>query len=644
MMQLTKLYYISIFFIFPVISSAQTPEEEYDHYKNLYPDEPSVMLKKYQDMFIEKKGDSLLIRNEFSQEIFFLGEVSNYQKQETIYISGFSEVSNIKAQTLYPAKRKYKSLDVTEFKETFNKQDFVFYDDNKKINFTYPGIQVGTKTTLSYTEKSHEPHFTGSFYFASYLPVVHARVRVIADPGIEMDFREFNFDGVELKKEVNTTDGKTTYVFESKNLGKIYYEDLAPGYSYLAPHLGIIIKNYKNSKGETVKVLGTPKDLYNWYWTFVEGLKEEKNKAVEAIVNKIIEGKESELEKVKAIFYWVQQNIKYIAFEQGMRGFIPHPASYICEKRYGDCKDMATIVINMLHHAGVEAYFTWIGTRDLPYSYTNYPTPSTDNHMIASYFHDGEAYYLDATGQFISFGYPTSMIQGKEALIAVNKDSFLIKTVPTIPKEKNVSLDSSFFKLEQGTLVGTGKSYFHGYSKFHTKPYLTQTNRTSIDDYVKRVLLRGNNKFLTSSYELSNLDDYHLPTVITYDFKVPDYYKEVNDNIYFNMNIDKNFAAVLIDKTRRYPFKNDFSYTIKNIAVLDIPEGYQVKHLPKDSSLEIDFFSYKISYKVMGKKIILEKQYDVDYLMLNPSQFKIWNNASNKLNEDNRQVIIFEKI
>jgi hypothetical protein len=29
------------------------------------------------------------------------------------------------------------------------------------------------------------------------------------------------------------------------------------------------------------------------------------------------------MDKVKAIFYWVQNNIRYIAFEDGIAGFLP---------------------------------------------------------------------------------------------------------------------------------------------------------------------------------------------------------------------------------------------------------------------------------------------------------------------------------
>ena len=71
--------------------------------------------------------------------------------------------------------------------------------------------------------------------------------------------------------------------------------------------------------------------------------------------------------KARRIYKWVQQNIKYVAFEDGMEGFIPRDASLVCSRRYGDCKDMASILTKMLQYSGVEACFVWIGTRSLPY-------------------------------------------------------------------------------------------------------------------------------------------------------------------------------------------------------------------------------------------------------------------------------------
>src|SRR5581483_12039727 len=107
--------------------------------------------------------------------------------------------------------------------------------------------------------------------------------------------------------------------------------------------------------------------------------------ALARITDSLVANQPTELAKVKSIYYWVINNIKYVAFEDGMQGYIPRQADSICMKRYGDCKDMASIITAMLSVAKIPSYLTWIGTRDIPYSYDDVPLPMADNHMIATY-------------------------------------------------------------------------------------------------------------------------------------------------------------------------------------------------------------------------------------------------------------------
>ena len=65
------------------------------------------------------------------------------------------------------------------------------------------------------------------------------------------------------------------------------------------------------------------------------------------------------------MFYWVQDNIRYIAFENGIMGFKPDAAQNVLNKKYGDCKGKANLLKEMLKLAGYDARLTWIGTSDL---------------------------------------------------------------------------------------------------------------------------------------------------------------------------------------------------------------------------------------------------------------------------------------
>ena len=62
--------------------------------------------------------------------------------------------------------------------------------------------------------------------------------------------------------------------------------------------------------------------LYSWY-NYLYKKSVNKPDELKAKVTELTKGKTTDIEKVKSIFYWVQDNIRYIAFEDGLAGFIP---------------------------------------------------------------------------------------------------------------------------------------------------------------------------------------------------------------------------------------------------------------------------------------------------------------------------------
>ncbi|MTI29282.1 transglutaminase domain-containing protein, partial [Xanthovirga aplysinae] len=248
-----------------------------------------------------------------------------------------------------------------------------------------------------------------------------------------------------------------TYSWNSKHVPKIELEENSPSLSYYAPHIIYYITEAKNNEINQ-NYLGEVEDLYAWYATFTQNLGKNKGKNLQNVVNQLTEGVVEEEEKVKRIYYWVQDHIKYIAFEEGMRGFIPHEANLVLEKKYGDCKDMANIIHQMLKIAGVESYLTWVGSREKPYDYTTIATPIVDDHMITVWKNlKGEVVFLDATSKYTPFGFPSSMIQGKQALVGISKEDFEVVRIPIITKNENLVADSSFLRLVGDELVGEGK-------------------------------------------------------------------------------------------------------------------------------------------------------------------------------------------
>jgi hypothetical protein len=405
---------------------------------------------------------------------------------------------------------------VSDFKKNSDRDRGIFYDDSYYYSFDFPAVASRNRTQLSYREMQKDPKFLTGFIFASYLPQARTSYTIRTTHDVELVFKVLH-DDKNMVKFKKTEKGKNViYEWTAQNVPALKPEEDAPSIQYFAPHLICYVKSYV-ANGKKIHVLSSVNDLYHWYYDFVKDLNKEVSPQLSAIVSDIKGRSRTELDLVRNIFYWVQDNIQYIAFEQGMRGLIPHNGAYTCEKRYGDCKDMANLIVNMLEVAGVKAHHTWIGTRGLPYRYSEIPTPLVDNHMIATYISEkGDYYFLDGTSDYTPFGYPSSMIQGKEALIAKGLDAFEVREVPVMEKERNVMTDSMTMTIENDQLSGTGVSTLTGYAKVFGGYEMDRAEQDDIRKYVTKLVGKGSNKFLVDDYRLSNLTDRGKPTRLEY--------------------------------------------------------------------------------------------------------------------------------
>jgi hypothetical protein len=633
---------LSLGCLISVQAQFKTPENELLYYKSKYPDYPLFFKQKSEKLELSLVGDSIVARASVLEEILHMSDNTNRYASQKLYSSSFHLLSDIDAYTLVPGKRKYQTYQVADIQESTGKESFVFYDDSKEYNFTFPSIQKGAKTILTYKEAYPDPRMMGMFFFTSYLPIELARYEVVFDPAIQMNYEFFNEEITPIVfKEDVLEDGRIRWTFEVKEVDKIKFADNAPSFNYLSASVYCFVASYTKADGTTVNLLSSTESLHDWYRTFVEGILEDDNSVKELAIS-LVDEADSDLEKVEKIYNWVQANIKYIAFEDGMRGLIPHPGAYVLEKRYGDCKDMASIIISLLRSVGIEAYYSWIGTRDIPYDYSEIPSPMVDNHMIATFYHDEQVYFLDATGQYSPIGLPTSMIQGKECLISKGQKDFEIVKVPVIPKEMNVMRDSVYLTLDKGNLKGEGYVSLTGYAKVFNTYKLVKSNQKSVDDYIERLLTKGSNKFEIGDYAVTNVDNLNDPINVKYDFELPGYYSVVGDQIYINPILDKSYVDVLIEN-RSVPIENEYKYINQNISVMDIPEGYELENLPNNQSVDTDFFGFNITYELSNGQLIASKEFYLNYLLLSPEDFEEWNDVIKKYSKACRQAIVLTK-
>lgn len=632
-----------IFLIGAITNGLAQYSKEYTTYANKYEDSRKVRLNQKTTITIQLVKGKLEVKQSFEEEDLYLNESASYGSKNSIAYSTFFELEEIKAASYTFEKGKYKKYEVDKFieKDDLNQS---FYDDTKVLSFFYPNLKKGGKSKLYYEQKLKNPRFIAPFYFGDFFPIVKSELKIIADKGVNLAFKKFNIsnENIEFTKEEKRK--QIIYKWVLKDKDKYEHEFAAPNYKTILPHIVPIITSY-TSKGKEKKLLGEVSDLYKWYYSLVKDVnKEQPDEELVKVVETLIKDKKTDLEKVKAIYYWAQKNIKYIAFEYALGGFIPRESNDVFKKKYGDCKDNSSILFKMLEIAKVKGNLTWIGTRSIPYTYNELPTPGVDNHMILSYENNGRTYFLDATGRYIKFGMPTPFIQGKEALVSYGSE-FKIKKVPIIEAEKNAKIDSAFVVIDNGKLKGKASATVSGYTKVKYFDKLENiNNKDKKIAYYNTVFQKGNNKFLIKRIEEKNAFDYDNNFTVTYDFEIADYLKQLGDEIYVNLNLNKDASYYKTDKKREqsieYKFKKYKNYYIE----FKVPKGYKIDYLPAGIAVKNDLMDCTITYELLGGKILYKQAIKLNFLTLDLEEQKVLNNLIKKIEKNYKEIVVLKKI
>ncbi|WP_228851837.1 DUF3857 domain-containing protein [Aegicerativicinus sediminis] len=608
-----------------------------------FKDEDYIYLKRHEHIAVDLAGNKFNISKDISEQAEFLTARKLFFANETMSYDSFTKIEDIDAYTLIPATGKKIPVDYIETKREFD--NGIFYSDQESKTFTFPAVTKGAITNLSYKEIVSDPHFMGMFRFGTYVPTKEAQLSIEFPKNVNIGYIDFNTEKINLQFDKKDLGEKYLYTWSVENVDGFQGEDKSESALYYLPHIIVYIKSYELD-GTTHTVLNDVSDLYKWYTTLVEQIDHSSSEKVYAIADNITSKLKTKREKAQAIFDWVQGNITYVAFEDGLGGFVPRSAASVCDKRYGDCKDMANLLFEMLNHAGIEAYRTWIGTRDRQYSYHQVPTPIVDNHMITTAIIDKDTIFLDATDSYIPFGMPSSFTQTKEALIGIDKDNYKIITVPAQPAQKSVTRVNCLMNLDGETLKVTETRDLSGYDKVEfVSKYTFAKGDTSLEEFLNTTLALGNNKTNYTNITQDNFDNKEAPLKISYDLNINNYAKTIGDKIYLNLNIDKTLSNSNVDlQTRKYSKKIDHKFKKIFNTEFQLPAGYKVSDLPEPSTYDHEDYSFNISYKQEDGKVIQEKTLIINTLSIENDNFGSWNEFIKSLIKAYKKSIIIEKI
>lgn len=621
--------FLVILFLLNCLEYYTQESKEYEQILNRYKNEHVIYLERNEDYILDVVKNKLSIVKQVREKFLISYNTLNSIRNRKIATDNFIQVNEIEAVLFVNDNGKYKKkkINTIELNKEHSTDGGIFYDDNKYYNVSFFEAKGGDIVEISYKEIYNEPRFFGAFYFGHYYPVLKYNCSISYPNQIKVVSKEYNYQFLNFNPITEIVKGKTLVKWSFDTIKPLVDEHYDLSFKNKSSYILFNVESFK-TKDSIVNIGGNLNNLYSWYYTLIENVDQYKDESITKIADSIVKGASTDIEKAKRIFYWVQSKIAYLAYEDGLGGFIPRQAGLVCNRRYGDCKDMANLIVQMCKAVNLPVYHTWIGTRDIPFQFTDFPAPFCSNHMIATYLSATDTIFMDATGRYYPFRLPTSMIQGKEGLVAIDKNKFVIAKVPLTLKTESLENDSIVLNIDQNNVLkGRGFYNLTGYNRIWMQTNLSNKSYEKQMIYLNQILQKGNNKFALDTFYIQDLG-IEKNYIINYSFTLKDYVTDNKGVKYVNLNFNKDYFDDYSTVKRR----NAFSFYYANIKKLIVNfelNNRKSEALPDNIKFRNGAIGFDISYSKNNTHILFKNTIELSQIEVKPNDFHEINTAAN---------------
>ncbi|MBC7552974.1 MAG: transglutaminase domain-containing protein [Taibaiella sp.] len=631
----------------PALHAQQPDTALLSRVKAQYSNENAVIINSSERLIISYDGGELTAISKIKKEKLLIGDYApandNY---DYVFDDYFDKLTQFDAIAYTPKKGG-------GFTEDSKYQGYSGgagggISEARSVVAKFTGLKSGSFVRVTATQEHPVLSVLPVFEVSEGYPVLHGEFEVVAPEFVQMKFVMKGENTSLIKQSREKKEGNIIYRFTIDNLpGHKSFDHVPSGLYYNPQVIGYIHSFRLPGQTKDSLFLSDAEHLYKNQYKYVGNLNVKDDTTLKKMVKAITKGDVTDRQKAEHIYDWVQKNMHYIAFEIGLGGWIPREADTVCKKMYGDCKDMSSVLMKMGRMAGLKTYFAWIGTNYKPYTFEETPIPMVSNHMICALQLGNEWLFMDGTHANLPFGANRDDIQGKQAMVAIDKDNFKIVTIPVVAADKNITVDNTHIRISEDNyrdLKGSFNITYQGYKAWNLAYHFgTSTkDKEEREKDVTKITARGSNKYELDKYSLKMTETGDKEMAITGDFNIGGYVNNVGKEYIINMNLLRHFADDYIDTNgRKAAWYHDFKNNTKEVVVLDIPAGYKVTHLPRNAQGKFnDMWNYSITYKTDGKTITLTKEYTLNTLTIAPHYFAANNKAVKELDQQYKESVV----
>lgn len=503
--------------------------------------------------------------------------------------------------------RKLKKAEIkskSQLSESAFYEDQLVYEFNLKHNI-YPYI-----VEYSYEEEAKE-----FLYIDFWVPVLNINIptqeAILTISASTKDKFNYKYYDAQITR-ADTLNNTTTVTWASKYSGNIKPMLFGPELIEYLPRVYIIPEKFKfKTEGQF-----TNWTTYgNWQYELLIGL-DELPESEKRVISSLIRNVQSEKEKIRILYHYLQDNTRYINVSIETGGMHPYPAQYVAFNKYGDCKALSNYFKSILKYAGIKSYYTNV--------YGGKPSLTIDTNFVSQQFNHAILYiptkdediWLDCTSDG-PFNYLGTFTQNRPIFI-IDENNSRFEQTPSLTKNDVTQLRKINIQ----------------HSEFETQIELNYNIRGELFENLLMANQIINNKnqiyvinelFASSDY---NIEDFHIQKqhrdstfiIVQINGKSDRIYKKYGNEI-VGKNIEFDLPPIEHPNLRTLPFQLDFPIHKIDTIIYKIPDTYKIKYIEKQYQINSAYGSYRYEITANDDSIKLVKQLHIQAQYINVKEY-----------------------
>ncbi len=540
------------------------------------------------------------------QQVYLINTEPGAREYSRRNIQYAAETQHLRIIAARIFKRDGTARDAEESGDAIEESTAAMYYDARSRSLQFPGVEPGDVIEIDYrltpqtNTNPYGRYFGGLVMFGSSLPERLQRYVLITPAS-----QNFNIVAARMPSvDVREWDGRRIYRWDIRDIAALSPEPKGPPVTETAPYVH-------------VSSFSTWQELGSWYAQLIAP-QFTLDHALRSELDRLLAGRNTDQDKIQAIHQFVLRNTHYVALEFGVYGYKPYPVSQVYARRFGDCKDKASLMIALLRAAGIEADIALVRTRRLGDIGEQATSIAIFNHAVV--YIPGYDLWLDGTAEYAGSRELPLEDQGAMSLIVGRDGNAQLRRIPvTLPMENYTHRLVQASIKPDGRLEFTGSAYVRGEDApgLRREYEVTERQRDSVRNRLAEVLP----SVRVDTVQVVGANDLERDVTVKFSGQVD--HLGVRQSLALPASwMQRAYVQTLAAlPSRSQDLLLPAPWTTEEELHFVIPSGARLSSVPQDKVLDTPFGTAILRFQRQGAELVITTSVQFRKLRITPSEY-----------------------